>query len=99
LRDGWFPQASDSGLAEPEIRILRHFDLPKPTQPSLNYNAHFMKLYGIHFLTHGSDVFAVELVSAENDEAAKKQADRLRTRFGKGHEIWDGDRLVEKVDY
>jgi len=58
-----------------------------------------MKLYGIHFLTHGNDIFAVEWVNAECDEAAKKQAERLRTGFGKGHEIWDHDRLVDKVNY
>ncbi len=58
-----------------------------------------MRVYAIHFLTHGGDVFAVEWVQAENDEAAQRHAQRLRTRFGKGHEIWEGDRLVAKTDY
>lgn len=58
-----------------------------------------MKTYGIHFLTHGGDVFAVEWVRAEDDEGAQKHGERLRTRFGKGHEVWEGNRLVAKVDY
>lgn len=65
----------------------------------MNCKTTSMKLYGVHFLTHGDNVFAVDWVRAENDEAAKKQADGLRTRFGKGYEIWDNDRLVEKADY
>ena len=57
------------------------------------------RVYAIHFLTHGGDVFAVEWVQAADDEAAQQHAKRLRTPFGKGHEIWEGDRLVAKMDY
>ena len=51
-------------------------------------------------MTHGNDVFGVEQFEAEHDEAAKKHANRvLRTNFGKGHEIWHGDRLVHREIY
>jgi hypothetical protein len=76
-----------------------HFDLPQKLPCAFQLRTVPMKVYGIRFLTHGGDVFAVEWVQVENDEAAKKHALRLRTRFGKGHEIWEGNRLVEKFDY
>jgi hypothetical protein len=57
-------------------------------------------LYDIRFITHGDDVFSSTRFEAEHDEAAKDHANRqLRSGIGKGHEIWDGDRLVHREIY
>lgn len=57
-------------------------------------------LYEARFIDHPDEVFATQVFGADHDEAAKAYANRmLRTRFGKGHEIWHGDRLVHKELY
>jgi hypothetical protein len=57
-------------------------------------------LYEARFIDHNDDVFATQLFGAENDGAAQDYAHkRLKTPFGKGHEVWQGDRLVHREIY
>lgn len=59
-----------------------------------------MALYEARFIDHGGRVFGREPFEAEHDDAAKSYANRmLKTGFGKGHEIWRGDRLVHREIY
>ena len=59
-----------------------------------------MALYEARFIDHMDGVFSTQQFSAEHDQAAKDYANRvLKTRFGKGHEIWDGGRLVHREIY
>ena len=57
----------------------------------------FMPLYQARFNAHSDNVFGSTNFEAEHDKSAKDHANRfLRTGIGKGHEIWDGDRLVHR---
>ena len=59
-----------------------------------------MALYRAHFLNHGGHVFSVTHFDAEDDDGAKAYAaERLQSTFGKGYEIWHGDRLVHVENY
>lgn len=51
--------------------------------------------YHVIYLTHGDDVYGHTSFDASNDEAAKEHARQfLRSPFGKGYEIWQGERLI-----
>jgi hypothetical protein len=59
-----------------------------------------MALYEARFIDYRYQVFAAQVFGAEHDDAAKAYANRiLKTSFGKGHEIWHGDRLVHREIY
>ena len=59
-----------------------------------------MGKYFVHFMTHGGKVFGSERFAAGDDQSAVEYArTRLKSPFGKGHEIWQGDRLVHQEDY
>lgn len=59
-----------------------------------------MGKYRAKFLTHGERVYDVSDFEAKNDEAAIAYAvNVLSAKIGKGHEIWQGDRLVHKEEY
>lgn len=59
-----------------------------------------MALYEARFIDHRGEVLGTQLFGAEHDEAAKAYAHRvLRSPFGKGHEIWQGGRLVHTELY
>jgi hypothetical protein len=59
-----------------------------------------MPEYRADFLTHGNLVFGSADFEAEHDEAAKAHAEKhLRTGIGRGHEIWQGSRLVHREIY
>ena len=59
-----------------------------------------MALYKLRFFNHGDHTVGTDHFRAENDEEAKRHArDMLKTPFGRGHEIWDGERLVHREVY
>ena len=59
-----------------------------------------MGKYLAQFLTHADEIFGVAHFAAEDDEAAISYANgKLATGIGKGHEIWEGDRLVHTQIY
>lgn len=59
-----------------------------------------MPLYEARFIDFRGEVFSSQPFSADHDEGAKGYAQKiLKTRFGKGHEVWDGQRLVHKETY
>jgi hypothetical protein len=59
-----------------------------------------MPLYEAKFIDHRNEVFGSQMFGAEHDQAARDYALRvLKTRFGKGHEIWQGERLVHREIY
>jgi hypothetical protein len=59
-----------------------------------------MALYVAKFIDHRNEVFGRRLFEADKDEAAKDYANSmLRTRFGKGYEIWLDERLVHREIY
>ena len=56
--------------------------------------------YEVRFIDFRGEVFSSQRFSADQDEGAKDYANKmLKTRFGNGHEIWDGERLVHKEIY
>lgn len=60
----------------------------------------FHALYEARFIDHRDEVFSTQQFKADHDEAAKDYANKvLKTTFGKGHEIWHGERLVHKEAY
>ena len=73
--------------------------------PELSTNARSllgfgMAVYEARFIDHRNKVFGKQSFEAEHDEAAKDYANRnLKTRFGKGHEIWHGERHVHTEIY
>ena len=59
-----------------------------------------MAHYIAKFVDHEDHVFGRHPFEAENDQAAIELANRLlKTRLGKGHEIWQDDRLVHREIY
>ena len=57
-------------------------------------------LYRAHFFTHAGERFGAETFQAEDDDRAIKHArQKLRSPWGMGHEIWEGDRLVHREVY
>jgi hypothetical protein len=57
-------------------------------------------LYEARFIDHRDEVFSTQTFGAEHDQAARDYAHRmLKTGYGKGHEIWHGDRLVHREIY
>jgi hypothetical protein len=56
-----------------------------------------MALYQVRFFNHGDHTVGSDSIRAESDEVAIRYAKRmLQTPFGKGYEIWDGERLVHR---
>jgi hypothetical protein len=59
-----------------------------------------MPLYSAHFLSHTDETLGVQHYQAADDDTAIRYAsDVLRSPWGKGHEIWQGDRLVHREVY
>ncbi|HEX5282062.1 MAG TPA: hypothetical protein VFW28_18430 [Micropepsaceae bacterium] len=58
-----------------------------------------MRSYRLDFLTHADRVYHSTEIRARDDEDARAQAKRLKTRIGKGYCIWDGDRPVHTEVY
>lgn len=59
-----------------------------------------MAQYEVRFFNHGDHPVGSASFHADNDDIAKRYALRLLSSpFGKGHEIWDGDRLVHREIY
>ena len=59
-----------------------------------------MPRYEAGFINYRGEVFSSQPFSADHDEAAKDYTENvLKTRFGMGHEIWNGERLVHKEKY
>ena len=59
-----------------------------------------MVVYEARFFTHGGQAFGSAKFEADHDDDAKEYANqRLRSGIGKGHEIWQGDRLVHREIY
>ena len=59
-----------------------------------------MPIYEARFLTYGDDLFSTMRFHAAHDEAAITYTNvALRTSFGKGHEIWQGERFVHREIY
>lgn len=59
-----------------------------------------MMVYRIRFLTHGDERFGAEQFEADSDQSAISQALRNhKSPWGRGHEIWQGERLVHVETY
>ena len=59
-----------------------------------------MTSYRAQFLTHADEIFGVAHFEAEDDVAAISYAnEKLATGIGKGHQIWEEDRLVHTEIY
>lgn len=58
-----------------------------------------MRNYRLDFITHANRVYHSTQIEARDDEDARAQAKRLKTRIGKGYSIWDGDRPVHTEIY
>jgi hypothetical protein len=58
-----------------------------------------MRSYRLDFLTHANRVYHSTEIQARDDEDARAQAKRLKTRIGKGYKIWDGERPVHTETY
>lgn len=58
-----------------------------------------MRSYRLDFVTHADRVYHSTEIQARDDEDARAQAKRLKTRIGKGYSIWDGDRAVHTEIY
>lgn len=59
-----------------------------------------MALYEARFIDHRGEVSGTQLFGAEHDQAAKDYANRVLKRpQGKGHQIWQGGRLVHTEFY
>ncbi len=59
-----------------------------------------MALYQVRFLAHSEEVFGREQFEAEDDASAIEHArQRLKSPWGKAHEIWHADRLVHRENY
>ena len=56
--------------------------------------------YEVRFFNHGGYTVGTAYVRAESDEEAIRYALRvLQNPFGRGHEIWQGERLVHREMY
>jgi hypothetical protein len=58
-----------------------------------------MRNYRLDFVTYTDRVYHSTEIEARDDEDARAQAKRLKTRIGKGYNIWDGDRPVHTEVY
>ena len=59
-----------------------------------------MGSYRVHFLTHAGEIYSSIMFNAEHDEAAKEHVQQvLSGGIGKGHEIWQDERLVHTEIY
>jgi hypothetical protein len=59
-----------------------------------------MARYTVRFLTHGDQIFGQDLFEAENDGAAIRHCNqKLKSPLGKGHEIWQDNRMVHRQIY
>ena len=58
-----------------------------------------MRNYRLDFVTHADYVYHSTEIEARDDDDARAQAKRLKTRVGKGYKIWDGDRPVHTEIY
>ena len=58
-----------------------------------------MRTYRLDFVTYADRVYHSTEIKARDDEDARAQAKRLKTRIGKGYKIWDGDRPVHTEIY
>jgi hypothetical protein len=57
-------------------------------------------LYRAHFFSHAGDRFGSEQFRAADDQQAIEHARRnLRSPWGKGHEIWQDNRIVHREIY
>lgn len=59
-----------------------------------------MGLYKLRYFNHGDFTVGTDHFRAgSDDEAIRYARDMLKTPFGRGHEIWDGERLVHRELY
>lgn len=59
-----------------------------------------MAPYEVRFLNHADAVFGTETFRAKDDAHAIERARTVyRSPVGKGHEIWQGERLVHMEAY
>jgi hypothetical protein len=59
-----------------------------------------MGAYRAQFFTHSDEIFGLAHFAADDDEGAISYAnEKLATGIGKGHQIWEGDRLVHTELY
>ena len=59
-----------------------------------------MILYQVRFFNHGDHTVGSDTLRAASDEDAILRARiRFTSPFGRGHEIWDGERLVHREIY
>ena len=59
-----------------------------------------MVQYEIRFFNYSDLVIGTDHFRAETDDIAKGFAARIfRNPFGRGHELWDGERLVHRELY
>jgi hypothetical protein len=62
--------------------------------------SYLMGQYEVRFFNHGDYTMGSDHFHAENDDVAIRYTARLlKSPFGKGHEIWDGERLVHRELY
>ena len=59
-----------------------------------------MAKYLVRFFNHGDHTVGSVSFDAENDDHAQHYAAQvLKSPFGHGHEIWEGERLVHRHVY
>jgi hypothetical protein len=59
-----------------------------------------MSCYQVHFFTHAGTVFGTAPFEAEDDASALQHArEKLKSPWGKGHEVWQGNRLLGGETY
>ena len=59
-----------------------------------------MGKYKVRFFNHGDHTVGSVSLDADTDANAQHYAAQiLRSPFGRGHEIWEGDRLVHREIY
>lgn len=59
-----------------------------------------MAQYQVRFFNHGNHTIGSDHFHADDDDTAKRYALRLlASPFGKGHEIWEGERMVHREIY
>lgn len=87
-----------NNVPKPEI-TLRPFDASQSVITRSTY-CDPMPEYRAQFFKHSGQPFGGERFHAANDEAAIRFArSQLMSPWGKGHEIWQGDRLVHRELY
>ena len=56
--------------------------------------------YEVRFFNHGGHTIGTAYILADDDDDARRYALRvLQSPFGRGHEIWQGERLVHREMY